>query len=145
LLVSQAPFWSVEKRWSTYQESLSGPSTAVWSFWAVPQGCHLNPPKKSTAIILSGMIHAYLGGIWFGKMHNNSSLTALHTATQRDYYDSSQQRSNRRQNNRSWSGCSSIHPGLLGVGPHLLGVCNLALILHLSGLIPPVLRGSHTF
>jgi len=36
----------------------------------------------------------------------------------------------------------SIHPGLLGVGPHLLGVCLLALILPLSGLAPPVLQGN---
>ncbi|MCI69627.1 hypothetical protein A2U01_0090890, partial [Trifolium medium] len=36
----------------------------------------------------------------------------------------------------------SIPPGLLGVGPHLLGVCLLARILHLSGHNPPILRGS---
>ncbi|MCI46045.1 hypothetical protein A2U01_0067285 [Trifolium medium] len=36
----------------------------------------------------------------------------------------------------------NIHPGLIGVGPHLLGVCLLAFILHLSGLVPPVLRGN---
>ncbi|MCI79349.1 hypothetical protein A2U01_0100620, partial [Trifolium medium] len=38
------------------------------------------------------------------KMHSTSSPTALHTTVPRDTNDSSQQRSNRRQNNRSGSG-----------------------------------------
>jgi uncharacterized protein len=38
------------------------------------------------------------------KMHSTSSHTALHTTTPRDSNDSSQQRSNRRHNNRSGSG-----------------------------------------
>jgi hypothetical protein len=37
---------------------------------------------------------------------------------------------------------SSIHPGLLEVGLHLLGVCLLAHILHLNGLAPLVLQGN---
>ncbi|MCH99834.1 hypothetical protein A2U01_0020849, partial [Trifolium medium] len=66
----------------------------------VPWGCHLNPPKQPIAFILSGSIHAHLGGIRPGKMHITSSPTALHTAAPQNSNDSSQQCSNRRQNNR---------------------------------------------
>ncbi|KEH16399.1 transmembrane protein, putative [Medicago truncatula] len=42
-------------------------------------------------------------------------------------------------------GSNSIHPGLLSVRPHLLGVCLFALIIHLSGFVQLVLRGNHAF